>query len=246
MLRCILFFVFLSPALALASQWNINKMMSVKLIEDVMISPNGHEAAFDELRFFKDNQSWHQSRQIYLANGSTIALTSKGDNANPNWSPDGQYLAYLSADDGKTHINVMNIKTKQSWSLNNIKGDISSIRWSHHGDKIAFVKQNKITHQKKPLAPIVVGKKILHCSNLYIVSLDKNKQALSSPTQLTNYSKNTHCEEIKGFSFSKDDSKIAFAHIPSGNDATWDLGKISAIDIASKKNTPISANEKTS
>ena len=68
----------------------------------------------------------------------TQAQKAKGNDSDPEWSPDGMRIAFVSDRDGNADIWVMNADGTGARNLTHTPGDDLSPRWSPDGTRIAF------------------------------------------------------------------------------------------------------------
>jgi len=79
--------------------------------------------------------------QVADADGQNpqVMLRSSDSIISPAWSPDGQKLAYVSFESGKSVIYVQTLVSGQRVPLANFKGNNSAPAWSPDGQKLAIV-----------------------------------------------------------------------------------------------------------
>ncbi len=68
----------------------------------------------------------------------TKAQKTKGNDSDPQWSPDGKRIAFVSDRDGNADIWVMNVDGTGARNLTRSPGDDLNPRWSPDGRRIAF------------------------------------------------------------------------------------------------------------
>lgn len=101
----------------------------------------GAGASFDLLRFPK--------LQIAIYDISTRSITvipgQAGLNLNPQWSPDGKSIAYVSDRSGVANVYLYDIDTRSHYQITNVLGGVTgvteyspAISWSRGADKLAF------------------------------------------------------------------------------------------------------------
>jgi dipeptidyl aminopeptidase/acylaminoacyl peptidase len=133
-----------SPALAQGKRpLNSDDLFNLKEVRDPQRSPDGKWVAYTVARAIKQTDkndtdvwmvSWDGQQQIQLTS------TPEGESS-PRWSPDGKYLAFLSA--------RQNAKAAQVWLLNraggeavkltDVKGGVSEYAWSPDSKRLVLV-----------------------------------------------------------------------------------------------------------
>jgi Tol biopolymer transport system component len=69
----------------------------------------------------------------------TVLTDSEGDDTTPAWSPDGEYIVFVSNRDGNREIYVMDADGRNQINLTNHPADDWMPSWSPDGKRIAFV-----------------------------------------------------------------------------------------------------------
>lgn len=113
-------------------------------------SPDGKTIAFVSDR---DSASLSQMRfrpfkitLLDVATGTTTVLPGQaGLNINPQWSPDGRSIAYLSDRTGTANVFLYELDTHEHYQLTNVVGSVTAltefspaISWAREADKLAF------------------------------------------------------------------------------------------------------------
>ena len=90
----------------------VDDYFRIKGVEDPHISPDGKWIAYAvETASLKDDKNHKQIWMISTAGGDAIPLTSEAVNSShPRWSPDGKYLAFLSARSGGGFGNFIHLQ----------------------------------------------------------------------------------------------------------------------------------------
>ncbi|HEX4378956.1 MAG TPA: hypothetical protein VH022_02900, partial [Candidatus Acidoferrum sp.] len=120
----------------------LEDLFAIHPVEGARISPEGKWVAYTvtTTSLAKDEDE----QRIWMApfaGGDAIALTAEGvSSGHPEWSPDGKYLAFLSARKGET---------TQVWLLNRLGGEatqltdfpqaVDSLAWSPDGKRLCLV-----------------------------------------------------------------------------------------------------------
>src|ERR1700735_268676 len=71
-------------------------------IRNVRVSPDGHAVVIETARADWEANRFRNDLWLYRddGSGSLTQLTQSGHDSNPEWSPDGRWIAFLSARDG--------------------------------------------------------------------------------------------------------------------------------------------------
>ena len=104
-------------------------------------SDRGDSASFTYLRFPK----WRIT-VLDLQKGTIIVLPGQaGLNINPQWSPDGRSIAFVSDRTGIANVFLYDLDTKEHYELTNVVGSVSAITeyspaisWARKADRLAF------------------------------------------------------------------------------------------------------------
>ena len=119
-------------------------LKDIRIAQDAVIAPDGTKAAFVVMEYLPD-QPKARSR-VWIADtagGGTRPLTSspRGD-ANPSWSPDSQYVAFVSRgrdDKDKPQLHVIGADGSNDRQVCVMPNGVEDAKWSPDGSHIAFV-----------------------------------------------------------------------------------------------------------
>jgi dipeptidyl aminopeptidase/acylaminoacyl peptidase len=115
----------------------------MKDVGDPQVSPDGKWIAYtvttvdreaDKLRSAIWMINWEGTQDLQVTYGPD-------SDTSPRWSPDGRYLAFLSARpaEGKAQIWLLDRRGGEASQLTNIKGEISSYEWSPDSKRLVLV-----------------------------------------------------------------------------------------------------------
>jgi dipeptidyl aminopeptidase/acylaminoacyl peptidase len=115
----------------------------MKEVGDPQVSPDGQWIAYtvtrmdreaDKLRSAIWMVNWEGTQDLQITNG----LDS---DTSPRWSPDGRYLAFVSArpPESRSQIWLLDRRGGEASQLTNVKGEIGSYEWSPDGQRLVLV-----------------------------------------------------------------------------------------------------------
>src|SRR6476646_5503177 len=117
-------------------------IFELKTVGDPRISPDGAWIAYTVSSLDKKEDA--TDTDIYMvaaAGGPPVKLTSsKKPETSPRWSPDGRYLAFLSARDGKKpQVFLLDRRGGDAQAITDYKTGASAIAWSPDSAKLALL-----------------------------------------------------------------------------------------------------------
>jgi dipeptidyl aminopeptidase/acylaminoacyl peptidase len=127
-----------SPPRAVA----ISDLFALRDLHDPQISPDGQWVAYcvgvanlEEDKF--EERIWMTA----AAGGDPLALTAEGvSSSHPRWSPDGKYLAFLSArNQGKTQVWLLNRQGGEAQKLTDTPQDVQDFAWAPESKRLVLI-----------------------------------------------------------------------------------------------------------
>jgi Tol biopolymer transport system component len=111
-------------------------------LHDPQISPDGQWVAYTMGTVNRDeDKNEERIWMVPAAGAEAIALTAEDvSSSHPRWSPDGQYLAFLSArNEGKMQVWLLNRKGGEAQKLTDTPQDVDDFEWSPESQRIVLV-----------------------------------------------------------------------------------------------------------
>ena len=203
------------------------------------ISPNGEEVAWAVRS--------GTGSQIHLTNVAnpnqtkivdTGASDSKCGSSDPKWSPDGEWLAFVSScttgteksghDQSQDQVFVWSKETGQSKQLTHLTGEMDSLAWSPDGKAIGFLFVENATRSAGALAAMkpwagVIGEDGVEIQRVGVVQAASGAFAQVTPATLHVYE----------FDWSPDSQRLAFVAANPPGENNWWVAQLYTEDLAS-------------
>src|SRR6266850_756933 len=117
-------------------------LFAIRNLHDPQITPDGRWVAYSVGSVNREaDKNEERIWMVPAAGGEAIALTSEDvSSSHPRWSPDGKYLAFLSArNDGKTQIWLLNRQGGEAQKLTNPPQDVDDFDWAPDAKRLVVV-----------------------------------------------------------------------------------------------------------
>jgi len=192
----------------------IDDLLTLKSIGGTQISPDGKSVAYTVT--YGDFKQDAFITQIWLANsdtGKSLQLTrSDKSSTNPRWSPDGQWLAFLSNRvEDKNQVFVINPSGGEAQQLTKSETAINNFAWSEDGKMIAYTATEPTPQPLKDRKEyygdydvVRAGYSYVHIWTLDVAEAMKSPVAGKQRTKKTDFS-------VDSFSWAPDGSTIVFS-----------------------------------
>lgn len=115
-------------------------LAKLERISEPAVSPDGRWVAY--VRGVVDMEANRTLRKIWLvptAGGEPRQLTrGEGSDSRPQWSPDGQTLAFISTRGGKSQVWLIPVTGGEAYPLTSLSTEADGVIWSRRSDMLLF------------------------------------------------------------------------------------------------------------
>ena len=226
----LLFVGFIFPLFIIAqpkTYWSPEQTMKMKNITAVVPSPDGNKVLYTVREAVMTADRSEYVNQVYLCNAdgsNTIQLTKAEKNSSsPQWSPDGKWISFTSARDGKTNLYIMAIAGGEAEKITDTKTGVGNYQWNKQGNAIAFTMGDETSDMeeknKKSKNDWYFYEEEPKQNRLYVIWPDKKDTGDKRVQKaLTKSSWN-----VTSFDWSPDGKQIVYAHgkTPKVNDNVY-------------------------
>jgi dipeptidyl aminopeptidase/acylaminoacyl peptidase len=120
----------------------IDDLFQIREVQDPQFSPDAQSIAYVvKTSNLKDDKDEERIWMVSASGGDPIPMTAEGvSSSHPRWSPDGKYLAFLSArNEGKTQLWLLNRLGGEAQRLTDTAQDVDSFLWSPDARRLVLV-----------------------------------------------------------------------------------------------------------
>ena len=195
MKKLLSFTILIIIANAQPKDWTPELSIKVKSISDLNFS-NSDKVAMVVRHAKIEGEKSEYLNQIWLSNTKINNIRQftyhEKSSTHPRFSPDGNYLAFLSARTDTTQIWLMQVDGGEAWQFSYEKQGAGSFKWSPSGDKIAFLMTDPKTEQEekdeKEKRDVILVDQNFKYSHIYLKSfLAKKDTSMASRITDGNY-----------------------------------------------------------
>ncbi|MCC5940120.1 MAG: S9 family peptidase [Balneolaceae bacterium] len=193
--------------------WTPEVMVNLPVVGSPELSPDGSMIAYTvrETNMEEDESSFTTHIWVANADGSMNRQFTRGDQSatNPQFSPDGRYLTFISSRDNGRQIYKMYLDGGEAKKITSAENGVGSFQWSPDGSRIAYTMTDPQTDEEKARErerrDVILVDRDFKFSRIYVQPVDSD-----SATAI--YADDLH---TTSFDWSPDGETIVFAHQPT-------------------------------
>ena len=142
-----------SPPAAGKRTLTVDDYFRIRELGDPQLSPDGRWVAYTvRTANLKEDKNYERIWMVSVSGGNAIALTADGvASSHPRWSPDGKFLAFISArgaeasdddDSGKKQVWLLNREGGEAQKLTETIQDVQSFAWAPSCERLVLLLQD--------------------------------------------------------------------------------------------------------
>jgi dipeptidyl aminopeptidase/acylaminoacyl peptidase len=120
----------------------IEDRFQIREVQAPQVSPDAQWVAYTVgTSSLKDDKNEERIWMVAMAGGDPVPMTAEGvSSSHPRWSPDGKYLALLSArNEGKTQVWLLNRAGGEAQRLTDTPQDVEDFVWSPDSRRLSLI-----------------------------------------------------------------------------------------------------------
>lgn len=120
----------------------VDDLFQIREVSDPQLSPDAQSVAYTvKTLVLKEDKSEERIWSVAGNGGDAIPLTAEGvSSSHPRWSPDGKYLAFLSArNEGKTQVWLLNRSGGEAQRLTDTPQAVDDFAWSPDSTRLVVI-----------------------------------------------------------------------------------------------------------
>ncbi len=233
--------------------WSPSRMLGVLRVASVHVSPNGQQVAYTVRTpvMLADKSEYRTHIHLATADGKRSRALTQGDAScsDPQWSPDGQWIAFITNRVGKKNLWCIRSDGGEAQQLTEMKSDVNGFRWSNDGATLAFSatdapsSDDERRNREKDDARVIDAN--INYNRLYLMAFKSPPAIASDPRCLTLAERSVTIDGSRAgrsaFDWSSDNRSIVYSHTRTPKSDDWSSSDISVVEVASGKVTALVA-----
>src|SRR6185295_8704204 len=140
-----------------ASIWTPERIVNVKQISEVQLSPDHQFAAYVVHEPSPDPREDTFLSRIYISSIQNperrrLLYSSITSTSQPQWSPDGQWISFFCDQSGVNNLVLISAQGGEANPLTHVAVSIQTYRWSPDSKRIVFLMPEKIANSTTDLS----------------------------------------------------------------------------------------------
>ena len=218
---------------------SIDDILNLKRVGAPAISPDGQHAAFTVRETNWDENAYET--EIWIgdaATGRSRPLTNAAKSSlQPAWSPDGQWLAFISDRDGKRQVYRIAVAGGEAQKLTSASEGVNAFQWSPSGAQVAYTMTDPPTaamkEREKRWGDVGLEDQDPRYAHLHV--MDVATQAVRALT--------SGPFVVGAFDWSPDGQHVAFDHRATSDPSDGGTADISVVNVSTGARTVVVAQE---
>jgi dipeptidyl aminopeptidase/acylaminoacyl peptidase len=218
--------------------WTPATVLKILTVQHVQPSPDGKRVVYTVTQTHVDGGTPF-SMETFVANGDgskPLSIGKKGGWVDqPQWSPDGQWIAYLAGELYRARPDG-----SEEERLTPAGCHLTSFHWSPDGKQIAFTYFDRAAHDKPQAGLDIVFREPTQNEQLGAVATTQDATGHFVVRKLT--SADYHVSRLQGsYSWSPDSKQIAFSRVKSSRIDDWTTADIWLVNVDTGELRPLAA-----
>ena len=211
----------------------IDDLLALKRVGAPAIAPDGRSVAYTLRETNWDENEYETEIWIGAPNQRPRQLTNaRKSSQQPEWSPDGRWIAFISDRDGKRQLYRIAIAGGEAEKLTSGEDGVNAFAWSPDSRRIAFTMADPIApsvkERERRYGEIRIEDEDRRMAHLYVLEVPETAGGTTPlPRALTK-----GAFVVGSFDWSPDGRFIAFDHRVSSDPADGGSADISTVELA--------------
>lgn len=223
------------------AHWTPELMLRVKRIGSVQVAPDGNQVVFTVREANIDDGKSEYLTHIHHYDSRTARYRqfTTGDKScdDPQWSPDGKWIAFISARSGKKNLWLIEPNGGEARKISDHKTDVTSFKWAPDGATIAFTAADAPTPEEESQLAMKNDARVVDehfkLSRLFVIPIQLPPAAARQLTSgdFQNVVSDGNRAGRPAFDWSPDGKTIVFAHTRTPLQDDWSTADLSLVDV---------------
>lgn len=122
----------------LARKIAVEDLFSFQLAGDPQVSPSGDRVAFVVSRINREENATETAIYMAAPGSDPVRFTSGENDGAPRFSPDGQWLGFISRRSGQPQVWVISLAGGEARQVTRVQGGVREFAWAPSGRRLAF------------------------------------------------------------------------------------------------------------